>query len=481
MKRPPISARFVPGRAAVGMLARFAFWPLAFVGARALNAGDARIVAFAVILGSLVASSVTRARSRSVAGGGIILASVVVGLASFAAARASFLQLGPTAAFVLAVASALGAALSFSRTLVVTRAFAEPSLDADALALAPAATWLFLCSLLTRFGAEATHVHVLVPALAHAVAVIASLLAAIAVVTLARQRAWTARVYRGEAPPLAVSVASDGSPPLSHVEGADAAVVIGGEALDPYRRHRPSIARVPPNPEILVGRYTTRARAAALALAGGLGALLGGAHAGAVHRLDDTSSPRRLPTFPARCAAAPPKLRFVPLAPLTLVDVEEIAARYRRAGVEARVDAPLAFDERFRDPQRGQLIAEELVRAGFASHAPRDPRELVVVLTDGDMFTRSKPWRFAFALMADRLAVVSLARMDPSFPWLSPRSYTPRRPACAVDLRARAFKMITRQLVLRVCAAPPADDGHSVRRASVLSLADLDAIEEDNY
>jgi hypothetical protein len=46
------------------MLARFAFWPLAFVGARALNVGDARIVAFAIILGSLVASSITRARSR---------------------------------------------------------------------------------------------------------------------------------------------------------------------------------------------------------------------------------------------------------------------------------------------------------------------------------------------------------------------------------------------------------------------------------
>jgi hypothetical protein len=189
------------------------------------------------------------------------------------------------------------------------------------------------------------------------------------------------------------------------------------------------------------------------------------------------ASPRPLP-LAGRCAVAPPRLRFVPLAPLTIVDAGELAARYRRLGIEAREEAPLEGVERFRDLRRGQLAAEDLVDTARTERAAPGTNELVVVVTDADLYIRGNAWRYAFAYADGRVAVVSLARMDPAFPWVSPQPYAPRRPACDVELRARAFKMITRQLVLTTCGLPRTSAPHSVRGAQVLSLADLDAIDE---
>lgn len=97
------------------------------------------------------------------------------------------------------------------------------------------------------------------------------------------------------------------------------------------------------------------------------------------------------------------------------------------------------------------------------------------------MFLRNVDWRFAFATTEGGVAVVSLARMDPSFPLLTPGTYEPAASECRAPLRARAFRMITRQIVENLCAAELVDDPKSARRRAVMSLSDLDAIDEATY
>jgi hypothetical protein len=457
------------------MLARFAFWPLACVGARAASPGYWLLITFFLVLASLAGSSLLGSPRRPLGRAGVAVVGIVTAVPAVLVARAAAATLGPVAP-VATLLVAAGATLAFARVLVLSRVRVEPSLDADALVLAPAAAWLLSCALLVRFGAEAVHAHVIVPALGTGIAVLACALGALAAAVLVRLRAWTARVYRGKAQPLAIAPAAFASPLLSHVEGADAAIVVAGDALDPYREHPPVVARVPLHPEPLLRRYTTRALAAVAVFVAAVAALALGAHAAASHPTDG-ASPRPLP-LAGRCAVAPPRLRFVPLAPLTLVDASELADRYRRLGIEAREEAPLEGVERFRDLQRGQLAAEDLVDAARAERAAPGTNELVVVVTDADLYIRGNAWRYAFAYADGRVAVVSLARMDPAFPWVSPQPYAPRRPACNVELRARAFKMITRQLLLTTCGLPRTSARHSVRGAQVLSLADLDAIDE---
>lgn len=97
------------------------------------------------------------------------------------------------------------------------------------------------------------------------------------------------------------------------------------------------------------------------------------------------------------------------------------------------------------------------------------------------MYLRTMEWHWAFAHRRDRVAVVSVARMDPAFRWLGASTYRPERPECGVDLLARAHKMITRQILFAAYRAEPLADPRSARRSSVLSLQDLDAIDERAY
>src|SRR5882672_11285526 len=91
--RPPVCARFVPGGTVLGLVARFSFWPLAFVGARAMNLGSPLLVAFGLILVSLVASSLRRVRWRGLATGAHVTGALVVAIPSYAAARAALVAM----------------------------------------------------------------------------------------------------------------------------------------------------------------------------------------------------------------------------------------------------------------------------------------------------------------------------------------------------------------------------------------------------
>lgn len=479
--RPPVSVRILPPRSALGVLSRFAFWPLAWIGARALPLGDARFVAFGLVLASLVASSLTRAKRRWLGAVGVALGAGAVAVASFGAARSALAGAGaPTVlAYALGLAGALLAARWFVRTLVLVRAFEAPALDADALALAPVAAWLGLCAALTRFGAEGSHVHAIAPTIATVEAALGCALGALGTVVLARQRAWIARAYQGLLPPLALEASAADAPALSHVEAADLAIASTDRA--PYREHRAPVASVPRDPAALDERYRRRARATALATLGAALVLVAGLRAEASHAAEGAFIPAALPPFPGACASAPPRLRLVPLEPLITLDLAAVAERYRGLGVQVQLDPPLRFDPSLVDASRGQLVGEAVLRAAKVGRPPAGPGELVLVVTDRDLYPRELGWRFAFALRDRELGVVSVARMDPAFPLFSPRDYVPTRASCSVELRARAYKMITRALLTTACGAPPRFDPGSVLSVSVMGLGDLDGVREDRF
>lgn len=469
---PPIVAASVLRRPILGVVARLAALPLAWVGATLLLPYAATALAGTLATGALVASTMAASSRPAVARAGLALAAVVVAIPAHAAVPEAIVG-GPLAG------------LAFAHALRETRLRAGAPLDADARALAPVAVWLAGASVVVRIGAERGHLHVVVPQAALAGAALGLALAVLGAIAFARHHAWIAAVYRGGIPGLRVGPpphADDPAPRLADAGPCDAALVLSSDASGPYRAgaERIVVARVPERAAPLLTRARHALLAAAAAAAAALLAL--SAQAGPLparaHREDP---PAALPPLPAACATARPTLRFVALEPLRSVDARAIAARYRESGVAAVAGvATLPLDPALEDPGRKQLMAEKVASAVRRAHPPREG-ELVVALTDRDMYMLGAEWRYAFAYRTAGIAVVSVARMDPEFPWVEGGAYVPEPAPCTARLRARAFKMITRQVLFAACAAPAEVDPTSARRASVLSLEDLDAIDEARY
>ncbi len=474
---PPLARRWVPSQGALGSIARFAFWPLAFVGARALSSVHPTLLGVALILLSLVASTLSGVVSRRSALVGVLLGGIVIAVPSYGAARAVLRALGgaPAVAVVGASVGALGGGVAFARLLATVRK--REALDARVLALAPAATWMAFAAVLMRYGAEAQHVHVVVPKVALVFSLSSALVALLALFTLRLQVRWTRAVYQTEA--VRPSEGATAGQPLSAIDPLDA--IVASVPVEPYRSHAPTVARVPRTPDQLLAHFERATRQAGVACATAVlaVALVSGARA----KVADvsTNSVTALPRLPAGCAKVPPMLRFVTLGPLRLVDAERIAARYRTLGFAgARVDGDLPFDARFSDAKRGQVIAERVTEAARKAYPPND-RDMVVVLTDRDIYISSLPWRFAFASSDGDVAIVSVRRLDATLPWLREGNADGQTPHCTAMLYGRTYKMITRSMLRGVCEARPIDDPKSLLRPNVLSVYDVDAMQETYF
>jgi YD repeat-containing protein len=97
------------------------------------------------------------------------------------------------------------------------------------------------------------------------------------------------------------------------------------------------------------------------------------------------------------------------------VDLNELAAGYRREfSLEVEVLPALPLDGTTRNPQRRQVIAEELLdrmKARYPELA-RDPDAALIGVTDQDMYIFTRDWDYAFNLRIEgHLAVISTARL----------------------------------------------------------------------
>lgn len=460
--------RFVPPRRVLRIAAWVAFWPVAF------TALHGSLAATIPIVGAFVPLVVRHRRAA-------LFGACAVGCASALVEKSWLPRLGG-----LAIGAA--ALVLYEWLMRLAHEREEDTIDTPVRLLVPFSLWIGAAAVLTAHGAQAAHLHATLPRIAQVLAAVAFASAVASVLSFQAIRESVARAYRGDDPQWRVRKIDDGvdTQRLSDVTPSDAAIVEGAAlaSAGPYRagEGRP-IARVPLDRTALERRHRRWliGAIAATMFCAGAGVLAMPSYAKIAHRADLGSSPATLPPLPAKCEGGRVKLRFVALAPLRVLDIEEIAARYRETGIaDVLVERPLYPHELWFDRGRHQIAGEDILEEARERYGVR-PNELVVVVTDRDMFLREVDWRFAFATRGPGIGVVSIARMDPNFPLLMPATYDPAPSECGALVRARAFRMITRHIMFAACSAESVEDPRSVRRRSVMGLSDLDAIDEATY
>lgn len=167
------------------------------------------------------------------------------------------------------------------------------------------------------------------------------------------------------------------------------------------------------------------------------------------------------------------RVYLVPLGAFPSERLTELVAYYKaRLGLAIQTLPPLSLERAALDYGRQQLIAEECV-AALKRRLPAlggDPRAIIIGLTTYDLYIRAYTWQWAFAFRQDnRLAVVSIARMDPAN-W--------GEAANADQLRTRLRKMVSKNLGLMYYGLPESSSRSSVLYGPILGLDDLDGIGE---
>jgi len=170
--------------------------------------------------------------------------------------------------------------------------------------------------------------------------------------------------------------------------------------------------------------------------------------------------------------------RRVCLAPLGAVSpalVQQLVDHYREEyDVPITVLTPNAVPRSLVDPVREQIDATALTEhmGGLFPEAYADPEIVLIGLTPADMYGTDVDWRFKFGqrgTFADPKAVVSTFRMDPlSF-------------GAAQDdelMYSRARKMVTRYIGELYFDLPNNEDPKSLLYDNILSVDDLDHMEE---
>lgn len=179
--------------------------------------------------------------------------------------------------------------------------------------------------------------------------------------------------------------------------------------------------------------------------------------------------PSRTLGFPTGCEYAGRTLVIVPLDAVADIDVERLARRYREAyGLRVTVAPALAPPAAAFDDARRQWVGERLLDA-LQGARPGAAATFTVGLTSRDLYLRDMPWRFAFSAWRERTAVISTARMNPVFFGQLPD---------ADRHDTRLYKMVTRFLGTALCGRPRTGSAGSVMRPTLLSLDDLDGIDE---
>ena len=198
--------------------------------------------------------------------------------------------------------------------------------------------------------------------------------------------------------------------------------------------------------------------------------------AAAQRRSATASMPTSVPARPAPLSelSGTGVVYLVPLGkPQSLLSADFLAYYRKKYDLEPRVLAPVPIAGWARDDTRKQLIAEELVETMKRSYPQlaNNPEDVLIGVTDQDMYISESEWRYAFAWrQEERFAIVSTARMSPTFP---------KSPEDPKIVEARARKMITKEIGLLHYHLQPSNDYASALYDSIGDVDDLDDMGED--
>lgn len=165
------------------------------------------------------------------------------------------------------------------------------------------------------------------------------------------------------------------------------------------------------------------------------------------------------------------RVYLAPLGPFPSTLLGDLVAYYRsRLALEVHTAPPFGLEPSTMDPQRQQLVAEEVI-ALLRRTRPELAPHVIIGLTTYDLYIRGNPdWEWAFSYRERTTAVVSVARMDPAN-W--------GEPADVERLRTRLRKMVSKNLGIMYYGLSPGSDRRSVLFGPILGLDDLDAIGEE--
>ncbi len=165
---------------------------------------------------------------------------------------------------------------------------------------------------------------------------------------------------------------------------------------------------------------------------------------------------------------------FISLGDVPPETIEQLTEHYKaRFGIEIKTLHAIGLDETLVSRQRNQIDAAVLIglmRQEYPN-VVNDLNAIVIGLTPEDIYISSYDWDFAFNFRQEnRLAVVSMARMDPvNF----------GQPANEVLLNTRLRKMVTKNIGVLYFRKSLSINPRSVLYKSVDGVEELDEMGEE--
>jgi hypothetical protein len=172
--------------------------------------------------------------------------------------------------------------------------------------------------------------------------------------------------------------------------------------------------------------------------------------------------------LPASCRAeGVRKVFLMTVGPADPSYVAKLRAHFRDCyGLPTELGGAFVPDSSMFDDARQQWKGEPIIAKMpqvCAEHRADCAGALVIGVTPLDIYTTREQWRFAFAVRDAGVALVSTARMS----------------GLLADTRdGRARKMLAKTIAVQYCGLEPSSDPRSIRYGNILSLGDLDAIDE---
>jgi predicted Zn-dependent protease len=179
----------------------------------------------------------------------------------------------------------------------------------------------------------------------------------------------------------------------------------------------------------------------------------------------------------SRAQTSDPELYFVAIGTVPAEMIDSFAAHFgAKYRIPIKTLTPLGADRLTFDERRSQMVADKLIQAVRFRYPTlvKNPRTRVIAITSHDMYMEAmrEQWAFTFSLRSGdrRFAVVSYARMDPS--------YFGQRPDEAL-LRGRLRKMVTKNIGIMYFGLPASDNPRSAMFRNILGVDDLDRMTDE--
>lgn len=169
------------------------------------------------------------------------------------------------------------------------------------------------------------------------------------------------------------------------------------------------------------------------------------------------------------------RICFVPLGKVSPGLVRHLVEHYEdEYGLTVTVLTPSAIPEELVDPEREQIDAVTLIEymGTLFPGAYNNPDVVLIGLTPADLYNRESHFRFLFGTKGTPehpKAVVSTYRMN-----VVPFKF----PLVEGIMFSRARKLVTKYIGMLYYGLPPSDDPRSPLYDSILSVGDLDRMEE---